>query len=83
MHKHTARPTDRPSITGLLCAQGREEFLIIARRPADLVQYHNVTMPPITATDLGDRCLTEQWDDLPYGPGRTAKKCSIPEVSAP
>jgi hypothetical protein len=60
MHKHTARPTDRPSITGLLCVQGREEFLIIARRPADLVEYHNVTMPSITATDLGDRCLTEQ-----------------------
>src|SRR5580704_12166270 len=29
-----------------------------ARSAADLVGYHNVTMPSITATDLGDRCLS-------------------------
>ena len=28
--------------------------------PPNLVGYHNVTMPSITATDLGDRCLSGQ-----------------------
>jgi hypothetical protein len=31
-----------------------------AHTPADLVEYHDVTMLSITATDLGDRRLTEQ-----------------------
>ena len=35
MHKHTAHPTVRSGRNrGLLCSQRREEFLIIARRPA-------------------------------------------------